>query len=56
MTGPHKCFMPIPVLIAQVNQQVRGWGAYFDLGYPRCKKKQYTRDFVLSRLIGYAKI
>jgi RNA-directed DNA polymerase len=29
MTGPEKCFMPIPVLIYQINEHLRGWGNYF---------------------------
>ena len=29
---PHK---PIPQLIAELNRQLKGWGNYFQFGYPR---------------------
>jgi RNA-directed DNA polymerase len=54
MTGPAKCFVPIPTLIAQVNQQVRGWGAYFGLGYPSRAYRQINR-FVQERLERHLK-
>jgi RNA-directed DNA polymerase len=54
MTGPDKCFMPIPVLIAQVNRQVRGWGAYFGLGYPSQAYRRINR-FVQERLERHLK-
>jgi len=49
MTGPEKCFLPIPALIAQVNTQLKGWGNYFGLGYPRKAFRQINR-FVQERL------
>jgi RNA-directed DNA polymerase len=35
MTRPEQCFKPIPTLIAQINQNLRGWSNYFGKGYPR---------------------
>ena len=32
MTGPSRCFLPVVTLIAQVNMNLRGWGAYFGRG------------------------
>jgi RNA-directed DNA polymerase len=49
MTGPDKCFLPIPVLIAQLNQHLRGWGNYFGLGYCRHAFRQ-VNQFVQERL------
>jgi RNA-directed DNA polymerase len=49
MTGPEKCFLPIPALIAQVNTQLKGWGNYFGLGYPR-KAFRQINQFVQERL------
>jgi RNA-directed DNA polymerase len=35
MTGLKACCTPAVAVIAQVNAQLRGWGAYFGKGYPR---------------------
>lgn len=54
MTGPQGCFKPIPVLIGQINEHLRGWGNYFGQGYPR----QAFRDinwYVQQRLIRHLK-
>jgi RNA-directed DNA polymerase len=34
MTSFRKCFKPIPALIEEVNEHLRGWGNYFGYGYP----------------------
>jgi len=34
LIGPHRSFVPIPELVAEVNQWLRGWGGYFRHGYP----------------------
>ena len=47
MTGSSMCYKPIPVLIQEVNRQLRGWANYFRFGYPRdCFRKinWYTRQ------------
>ena len=49
MTGPDRCFVPIPVLIAQVNRHLRGWGNYFGKGYPRQAFRRINA-FVRERL------
>jgi RNA-directed DNA polymerase len=54
MTGPDKCFLPIPVLIAQINTHLRGWGNYFGLGYPRDAFRQINR-YVQERLEKHLK-
>ena len=35
LTGSRRCFVPIPVLIGELNRFLRGWKAYFSYGYPR---------------------
>jgi len=54
MTGPKRCFMPIPVLIAQINGHQRGWGNYFGHGYPRHAFRRVNR-FVQERLERHLK-
>jgi RNA-directed DNA polymerase len=54
MTGPARCFVPIPVLIAQLNTHLRNWAAYFRLGYPRDACRQINH-FVQERLERHLK-
>jgi RNA-directed DNA polymerase len=54
MTGPEQCFKPIPVLIAQINEHLRGWSNYFAKGYPRKAFRQINR-FVQERLERHLK-
>jgi RNA-directed DNA polymerase len=54
MTGSDKCFMPIPALIGQVNEHLRGWSNYFGAGYPRKAFRQINR-FVQERLERHLK-
>ncbi|MCJ7594448.1 MAG: group II intron reverse transcriptase/maturase [Desulfobacterales bacterium] len=35
MTCARMCFKPIPVLIEELNEHLRGWANYFGRGYPR---------------------
>ena len=35
MTSACMCFKPIPKLIDELNEHLRGWSAYFGQGYPR---------------------
>jgi RNA-directed DNA polymerase len=49
LTGPKKCFLPIPALICQINEQTRGWSNYFGKGYPRKAFRQINR-FMQERL------
>ena len=49
LTGPHRCFVPIPVMIGEINRWMEGWGGYFRHGYPRECFRELNR-FVLLRL------
>lgn len=49
LIGPKKCFLPIPALIYQINEQTRGWSNYFGKGYPRKAFRQINR-FMQERL------
>ena len=49
MTGPSRCYLPVVTLIAQVNMNLRGWGAYFSRGYP-AKAFRQINSFAVQRL------
>ena len=49
MTGSRMCFKPTPVLIGELNRQLRGWGNYFQFGYPR-KAFRDINAFVRDRV------
>ncbi len=49
MTAPQMCFKPLPDLIADVNQHLRGWANYFSFGYPQMAYRHIDR-FVRARL------
>jgi RNA-directed DNA polymerase len=35
LTGPQRCFVPIPEMVGGVSGWLRSWGNYFRHGYPR---------------------
>lgn len=39
--------VPIPVLVAEVNRLLRGWGQYFRFGYPRRAYRQINTSVVV---------
>jgi RNA-directed DNA polymerase len=47
LTGPGRCFMPIPVMIAEINRYLKGWGEYFRHGYPRDCFRELNRVVML---------
>lgn len=49
LIGPHRCFVPLSELIADVNRHRRGWGQYFGLGHPRKVFRRMNR-FTEERL------
>ena len=34
-TSHHRCFLPLPALVADLNRHLQGWANYFAYGYPR---------------------
>ncbi len=54
MTGPHRGFVPLPVLIEQINRQVSGWANYFQVGYPR-KAFRHINAYVRQRVTIHLK-
>jgi RNA-directed DNA polymerase len=49
LTGPQRCFVPIPDLIRDVNRFLGGWGNYFRHGYP-AQTFHKLNGYVVSRL------
>jgi RNA-directed DNA polymerase len=52
LISPEQCFKPIPTLIAQINEHLRGWSNYFGKGYPR-RAFRRINHFVRERLIRH---
>jgi RNA-directed DNA polymerase len=52
MTDSHQCFKPIPVLIGELNRQMRGWANYFSIGYPASAYCEIERH-IQGRLIQH---
>lgn len=53
MTSVRHCFKPIPYLIAEIDEHLRGWSNYFGHGYPRDAFRQinhYTRERLYRHL------
>ena len=53
-TGPKRCFVPLSELVQQMNQELRGWRAYFSYGHPR-RAHRKVNAFVLGRLTRHLK-
>lgn len=49
LTGPERSFVPIPVLVRQVNRQLRGWKQYFSYGHSSAAHREINA-FVIARL------
>ncbi len=52
MTGARMGCKPLPNLIANVNQHLRGWANYFSFGYPQMAYRHINR-FVRERLFRH---
>jgi RNA-directed DNA polymerase len=49
MTGPNQSHTPLPDLIQGINRHLKGWGNYFNLGYPR-KARRQINAYIRERL------
>jgi RNA-directed DNA polymerase len=49
MTDASKCFVPIRQLVDQINRTLRGWKAYFSIGYPAQAYREVD-SYTLRRL------
>ena len=52
-TGPRMCFKPTPDIVKELNTYLRGWGSYFNFGYPRKAFRDlghYTRLRMITHL------
>ena len=49
MTSTQRCYKPIPLLIGELNEHLRGWANYFGKGYPREAFREINR-YVWERL------
>jgi RNA-directed DNA polymerase len=47
LTSSRYGFKPVPVLIADLNRSLHGWGAYFSLGYP--SKAYHNLNYYLQQ-------
>lgn len=54
MTDRSLCFKPIPMLVADINEHLRGWKNYFKYGYPR-KAFREINGYARMRLTKHLK-
>ncbi len=54
MTGPQGCFVPVMELVAELNDHLTGWAAYFSYGYPRQAYREINW-YVRQRLTRHLK-
>ena len=54
MTGGRRRHWPIPLLIREINEQLRGWANYFRFGYPS-RAFGKINHYVHARLHGHLK-
>jgi RNA-directed DNA polymerase len=52
MTSASMCWKPLPRLIGELNEHLRGWAAYFGQGYPRKAFREINR-FTRLRLVRH---
>jgi RNA-directed DNA polymerase len=52
LTGPQRCFVPVPEMVREVSDWLRSWGNYFRHGYPRQAFRKINW-FAVNRLIRH---
>ncbi|MCL5957904.1 MAG: group II intron reverse transcriptase/maturase [Chloroflexi bacterium] len=51
-TGPQRSFVPVAVLVQELNRQMTGWANYFGYGYPR-KAFRGINHYVRCRMAAH---
>jgi RNA-directed DNA polymerase len=54
LTGPQRCFVPIPQLITEINRWLMSWSRYYRHGYPR-EAFRKLNWYVVTRLSRHLK-
>jgi RNA-directed DNA polymerase len=54
LVGPKQCFVPMPELVQEMNESLRGWKGYFSYGHPR-RAHRKVNAFVVGRLTKHLK-
>jgi RNA-directed DNA polymerase len=54
MISTKRCFVPLPLLIKELNRHLGGWANYFSYGYPR-KGFRETNVYVRQRLTQHVR-
>ena len=49
LTGPQRCFVPIPEMITEINRWLKSWSRYYRYGYPRVAFRKMNW-FLVERL------
>ena len=49
LTGPQRCFVPIPQMVTEINRWLKSWSRYYRHGYPRVAFRKINW-FVVKRL------
>jgi RNA-directed DNA polymerase len=52
LTGPQRCFVPIPEMVTEINRWLQSWSRYYRHGYPRVAFRKINW-FVVKRLIHH---
>ena len=52
LMNSQRNFVPIPVLVAQVNRKLAGWRAYFSIGHPQRAHRAITA-FAINRMVQH---
>ena len=49
LTGPQRCFVPIPEMVTEINRWLKSWSRYYRYGYPRVAFRKINW-FLVERL------
>jgi RNA-directed DNA polymerase len=49
LTGPQRCFVPIPQMVTEINRWLKSWSRYYRYGYPQVAFRKINW-FMVQRL------